>query len=144
MGSDNGLGPNEEEIQRDNRGYQKYYERAIQMVQDPHTNGRKFGLPPNTIFWVVKLSRYNHSKQRWVRKGPVILYFVNLEKPRLMANYLYSTKSTCLDLELNEHFDLYLKNYNNNHCQFSTFKLNAVKQALIRGCPNGGTRPQGH
>lgn len=100
MGSDDGLGPADEEIKRDERGYQKYYERAVSMIQDA-SNSRYFGLPSDTVFWVVKLSRFNPDEKRWVKKGPVILYFINEERPRLMANYLYSTKSTCIDLQRN-------------------------------------------
>lgn len=45
-----------------------------------------------------------------------------------------------------EHFELYMKHYSNNHCQFSTFKHNAVKQAEIRSekVPLSEFFPQAH
>ena len=102
LGSDDGLGPNDEEVQRDARGYQKYFERASSLIQNPNYPCY-FGLPADTVYWVVKLSRFNSDERRWVNKGPVILYFNFNEHPRLMANYLYSTKSTCLDLQCNNY-----------------------------------------
>jgi hypothetical protein len=73
-------------------------ERANLLLQNP-TYPSFIGLPADTVYWVVKLSRFNPDEKRWVNKGPVILYFSFNDRPRLMANYLYSTKSTCLDLQ---------------------------------------------
>jgi hypothetical protein len=74
---------------------EKYTQRAAQMFKSSHED--RYLLDP-TKYYVVKLTKYSTTEKRWVNKGPVVIYFNNdLNRPRLVGNYLYSTKSICLD-----------------------------------------------
>jgi hypothetical protein len=95
--SDEGEGPEDApNVMIPKRG--KYLNRAALMVQTPEV-ANFIGLQPNSPYWVIKLARFSVQEKRWVNKGPVMLYFLNHNNtPRLVGNYLYSTKSICIDI----------------------------------------------
>jgi hypothetical protein len=47
-------------------GGERYLTRASSMLQSP---SQPYGLPPSTITWVCKLSRFSFRENRWVDKG---------------------------------------------------------------------------
>ncbi|KAJ3303538.1 hypothetical protein HDV03_003717 [Kappamyces sp. JEL0829] len=112
--------------------YEKYLQRARMMLQCP-SEGRHFGLPPELPFWVSRMARFSKDESRWVDKGPVMLYFIDVPHyaPRLVGNFLYGTKSTCIDLQLYEFIDAFWKLKQGNRLMFSTFGYNAVRHAEI-------------
>jgi hypothetical protein len=98
--SDEGEGPEDDERTNGQKPnlVEKLRERAQKMLRS-NDRGQYFGLDQYTQYWVVLLYRYNLDKSRWVKKGPVIMYFVDADKPRLMGNFLYGTKSSAFDIQ---------------------------------------------
>jgi hypothetical protein len=124
-GSDDGQGPDDDEMNKEKLPRrQVFINRGITMAQH-------LGL---STFWITKIAKFSKVENRWVNKGPVLVYFANEHHPRLMGNFIYGTKSVCLDLQcifhiylVFEHFDVFMKHYNNNRCQFSTFGHQATR-----------------
>lgn len=54
------------------------------------------------------MARFSHTENRWVDKGPVMVY---VSQGRLMANYLYGTKSVAIDLVVYEQIDKYWRRF---------------------------------
>lgn len=85
--SDEGEG---DEVQPQIQGPEKFKARAKMLLS-------YMGL--DIPFWVVKMAKFSRSENRWVNKGPVVVYFVNEKAPRLQGNYLYGTKTLCIDMK---------------------------------------------
>ncbi|KAJ3269798.1 hypothetical protein HDV01_000895 [Terramyces sp. JEL0728] len=131
-GSDDGEGPEELPPAHYSNKVEKWASRAANMLSSPNPQDQRFyGLPSNLTYWTTFLYKYKREQSRWVKKGPVILYFnQQTQVPRLMGNYLYGTKANCVDMQLFGNLNHYLRCANNLMC-FSTFRRNAVKKAEI-------------
>ncbi|KAJ3261993.1 hypothetical protein HK103_003836 [Boothiomyces macroporosus] len=131
-GSDDGEGPDESPPVQYFNKTEKWLQRAASMLSSPNPLDQRFyGLPSNLVYWTTFMYKYKREENRWVKKGPVILYFnQQTQIPRLMGNYLYGTKANCLDMQIFETLIHYLRCANNLMC-FSTFRRNAVKKAEI-------------
>lgn len=62
-----------------------------------------------------------------------MIYFINVpgEPKRLIGNFLYGTRSVCMDLQLYENMDCYWRHLQGNRLQFSSFGHNAIIHADI-------------
>jgi hypothetical protein len=69
-----------------------------------HLNSPTLKIGENAF--VVNLYRFSLSKNKWNKKGPVILYIHN---NRMIANYIFGDKIVALNFQVYEHLANYAK-----------------------------------
>lgn len=123
----------------------KYLNRAQKMISDwqdgwnarscQFTSGSApvnpgFAGPGNA--WIAEMKKFNSQEKRWVSKGPVLLYFLAEPCQRLVANYVYGTKSIAMNLRIYEHMEKYISTKSNQKTIIiSSMGSNSIVQATV-------------
>ncbi|KAI9104581.1 hypothetical protein DFS34DRAFT_645279 [Phlyctochytrium arcticum] len=78
--------------------------------------------------WIARLRKFNKYEQRWMDKGPVLVYSPPGRPDWLCANYLYGMRNVALNMKIPEHWTRY-QSFNGRYAMFSTCGHNGTFQS---------------